>query len=158
MAYHDPRAEADRASLVLSLRSLARHEHDDLSIADDAAARHLLRVRHPPAGTALRTGASAMSDTPIRRAPTDGHRVYEWREAQRVRVRCPKCDGEGWIYCPPIGHELRKQRKEAGITMRALAKQLGISPTYLSDLENDRRGWNGRLVNRYQHAIGTKPR
>jgi len=97
-----------------------------------------------------------ISDTPIRRAPTGAHLLYEYEEAKEVRAICPKCNGKGWIYRAPIGRKLREQRKDAGITMRALAKKLGISPTYLSDLENDRRGWDGRFVNRYQHAIGVK--
>lgn len=74
----------------------------------------------------------------------------------KVSAQCPMCRGEGWIYRAPIGRTLRAQREDAGITMRTLAKRLGISPTYLSDLENDRRRWDGKLVNRYQHAIGTK--
>ena len=38
-----------------------------------------------------------------------------------------------------LGEVLRGRRVELDITLRDLAKQLGIAPSYLSDIENDRR-------------------
>lgn len=38
-----------------------------------------------------------------------------------------------------FGGLLQQYRKEHDISLRSLAKQLNISPTFLSDIENDRR-------------------
>lgn len=38
-----------------------------------------------------------------------------------------------------LGATLRQQRVDAGLGLRQLAKELDISPTHLSDIENDRR-------------------
>lgn len=39
-------------------------------------------------------------------------------------------------YLPEIGERLQKKRKELNVRQRAMAKALGIAPTYLSELEN----------------------
>lgn len=38
-----------------------------------------------------------------------------------------------------FGELVQLYRKGSGISLRSLAKELGISPTFLSDIENDRR-------------------
>lgn len=38
-----------------------------------------------------------------------------------------------------LGDLIRETRLERDLTLRGLAKQLGITPSYLSDIENDRR-------------------
>ena len=38
-----------------------------------------------------------------------------------------------------LAESLRPLREECGVSLRALAKLLGITPSYLSDIENDRR-------------------
>ncbi|MDB5407189.1 MAG: HTH-type transcriptional regulator [Rhodospirillales bacterium] len=40
----------------------------------------------------------------------------------------------------PFGEKLRLLRAERGITLKAMAAQLGLSPAYLSALEHGRRG------------------
>jgi transcriptional regulator with XRE-family HTH domain len=40
----------------------------------------------------------------------------------------------------PFGERLRALRAERGITLKAMAAQLGLSPAYLSALEHGRRG------------------
>ena len=43
----------------------------------------------------------------------------------------------------PFGVAVRKIRKERGLTQKAMAKALGVSPAYLSALENGKKGRPG---------------
>lgn len=43
----------------------------------------------------------------------------------------------------PFGRAVRKIRKERGITQKSMAHALGVSPAYLSALENGKRGRPG---------------
>lgn len=43
----------------------------------------------------------------------------------------------------PFGLAIRKMRKERGLTQKAMAKALGVSPAYLSALENGKKGRPG---------------
>jgi transcriptional regulator with XRE-family HTH domain len=43
----------------------------------------------------------------------------------------------------PFGAAVRKIRKQRGLTQKAMAQALGVSPAYLSALENGRRGRPG---------------
>ncbi len=38
-----------------------------------------------------------------------------------------------------LGQQIRDARVAAGISLRALARQLEVAPSYLNDIENDRR-------------------
>ena len=40
----------------------------------------------------------------------------------------------------PFGHKLRELRSARGITLKAMAHDIGVSPAYLSALEHGRRG------------------
>jgi len=57
----------------------------------------------------------------------------------------------------PFGEAVRKIRKERGITQKAMAKALGVSPAYLSALESGKRGRPGfdflQRVAGYLHII-----
>lgn len=43
----------------------------------------------------------------------------------------------------PFGVAVRRIRKERGLTQKAMAKALGVSPAYLSALENGKKGKPG---------------
>jgi transcriptional regulator with XRE-family HTH domain len=43
----------------------------------------------------------------------------------------------------PFGDAVRKIRKERGLTQKAMARALGVSPAYLSALENGKKGRPG---------------
>jgi transcriptional regulator with XRE-family HTH domain len=43
----------------------------------------------------------------------------------------------------PFGEAVRRIRKERGLTQKAMAKALGVSPAYLSALESGKRGRPG---------------
>ncbi len=57
----------------------------------------------------------------------------------------------------PIGHRIRAQRRELGITQTALAKTLGISVSYVNLIEHDKRSIGGSLLNRLAEALGIEP-
>jgi transcriptional regulator with XRE-family HTH domain len=57
----------------------------------------------------------------------------------------------------PFGEAVRKIRRERGITQKAMANALGVSPAYLSALESGKRGKPGfdflQRVAGYLHII-----
>lgn len=54
----------------------------------------------------------------------------------------------------PIGDRIRTQRRSAGVTQRALAEAVGVSPAYLSLIESDKRQIGGRLLNEIAAELG----
>ena len=54
----------------------------------------------------------------------------------------------------PIGDRIRQQRRSVGVTQRALASAVGVSPAYLSLIESDKRQIGGRLLNRIADRLG----
>ena len=52
------------------------------------------------------------------------------------------------------GEEARRIRKKEGYSLREIAKAMGISAPYLSDLELGRRGWSDKLIETFSRAIG----
>jgi predicted transcriptional regulator len=74
------------------------------------------------------------------------------RPLHRAAQRCDRCieehqTTEGRVHLARLryGETLRSVRRDAGISLRAFAKQLGCSPAMLSDLERGRR-WSAPLV------------
>jgi transcriptional regulator with XRE-family HTH domain len=53
------------------------------------------------------------------------------------------------------GAAARKVRKRKKVALRSMAKKMGISAAYLSDLERGRRNWNVDLVNRFERGLGS---
>ena len=45
-----------------------------------------------------------------------------------------------------IAADLRRERERNGVTLRAMAKQLGISAAYLSDIELGRRNLSSTML------------
>ncbi len=67
---------------------------------------------------------------------------------------CPKCDGTGTVVDPVlVGRKMRALRERFGVSCRAVARELGFSPPYVSDLELGRRSFNERLIKRYTKAV-----
>lgn len=46
------------------------------------------------------------------------------------------------------GEVVRQERLKAGISLRTLASRVGWSPAYMSDLENGKRKWTQKKVDR----------
>lgn len=70
------------------------------------------------------------------------------------QTECPTCHGSGTaINSVKVGQWLRAEREQAKVTGSRIAVAMGISPTYLSDLEFARRLWNQDLIKRYLAAL-----
>ena len=54
----------------------------------------------------------------------------------------------------PIGDRIRTHRRSAGLTQRALASAVGVSPAYLSLIESDKRQIGGRLLHQIAEELG----
>ena len=58
----------------------------------------------------------------------------------------------------PFGRKLRELRAERGVTLKAMAEAIGVSPAYLSALEQGRRGtptwYLGQRIIAYFNVIG----
>ncbi len=68
---------------------------------------------------------------------------------------CPRCKGSGAVEdFKAIGRELRHTRKVRRKGLREIAAVMGISPSYLHDLENGNRPWNKEALGKYRKAIG----
>lgn len=64
---------------------------------------------------------------------------------------CPTCSGTGITI---DREELKKIRLAARFTLVATAARMGLSTSYLCDLENGRRAWNTELLSAFNKAIG----
>lgn len=53
-----------------------------------------------------------------------------------------------------IGYKIREQRKHLGLTQVALARDLGISASYLNLIEANKRTAGGKLLNRLANSLG----
>jgi len=61
---------------------------------------------------------------------------------------CPKCGGSGHI--ADIDREaLRTIRQDSGLSLKKMAKRIGVSAPYLSDIELGRRGCPDYVVEAY---------
>ena len=67
---------------------------------------------------------------------------------------CSRCAGTG---LEPddraIGRRMREMRLAKGLSLKDAAARMGISPSYLSDLEQGRRRWGTRNVQRYESVL-----
>jgi transcriptional regulator with XRE-family HTH domain len=52
-----------------------------------------------------------------------------------------------------LGRSYRLLRKAAGLSGRQVARSIGISASYLSDLELGRRKWNTKIIRAFEKAI-----
>lgn len=59
---------------------------------------------------------------------------------------CPTCHRDRRVV---DGAWLRQQRKRSGLSLRELARRIGVSPPYLSDVELNRRGRTAKIVEVY---------
>lgn len=63
---------------------------------------------------------------------------------------CPRCNGAGRLI---TGTEAREFRAAAGLGLRETARRMELDPSYLVDLEADRRNWNADLETRFRTAL-----
>lgn len=69
-------------------------------------------------------------------------------------MKCNRCNGSG---SEPndvkIGKTLKAFREKAGVSLRSTARTMDISPSYLVNLEQGTRRWNGDLIALYHKAV-----
>ena len=68
---------------------------------------------------------------------------------RRHRVKCTHCEGLGYTEVPNRG-ELRLIRERTGTSLRAMARRMGLSAPYVSDVELDRRRATPEIVHAYE--------
>lgn len=71
------------------------------------------------------------------------------------KKNCPHCNGTGKVTDhAALGAKLQRRRINAGLTLREVSKAMGISLSYLSDMEHGRKAWTVTKVEFYKRAIG----
>jgi transcriptional regulator with XRE-family HTH domain len=67
---------------------------------------------------------------------------------------CKRCAGTGVEPCQLAkGKASSAKRKAAGISQRKLAHALGVSPSFLCQLERGQRTWGHSLYKKYHNAL-----
>jgi ribosome-binding protein aMBF1 (putative translation factor) len=67
-----------------------------------------------------------------------------------IKVHCPKCS----TLVPRIdGRSLRAAREVRGVSLRTLAKKVGYSATYLSDIERNQRLVTPNMLLLYKQGL-----
>lgn len=70
-------------------------------------------------------------------------------------MKCPRCKGTGKVTdYVALGAKLKKKRENANLTLREVAELMGISISYLSDLEHGRKKWTIAKTEAFNRAIG----
>ena len=68
-------------------------------------------------------------------------------------VPCEHCFGDGWETDQRVtGDSLVEHRRGLQLTATAVAKRMGISKSYLCDLERGTRAWSRTLVKAFYQA------
>lgn len=69
-------------------------------------------------------------------------------------MKCRRCKGTGLeLDHVAIGIEMRAKRVKAGYFLIYVANMIGVSFSYLSNLENGKRNWTIRRIEQYLEAI-----
>lgn len=76
--------------------------------------------------------------------------VYIAAVINKIEVRCKMCGGTGRVSVIDF-QSLRHARSQAGISLRELARQLGLSAPYISDIELGRRACPLRVEQAYRN-------
>jgi predicted transcriptional regulator len=70
-----------------------------------------------------------------------------------IVVGCPTCHQTREAV---DGNSLRAAREAAQVSLREMARRLGISASYLSDIERNRRNRSALFVARYQSKLSMR--
>jgi len=66
-----------------------------------------------------------------------------------VKKKCDKCWGTGKaLNHAKLGRKARRRREEVGSSLRAAARLLGVSESFLCLLESGKRSWTKALYER----------
>lgn len=67
---------------------------------------------------------------------------------------CRHCEGTGRVIDPRlVGARLKARRIATEMSLREMAKNLGISAAYLSDMELGRRGWSTKWIKEFERNL-----
>ena len=67
---------------------------------------------------------------------------------------CQRCNGTGnEPNQVAIGQTLRGLRLSSGLSLREMARRVGLSHSFLSQLETGSRRWRRSVLKRYEQAI-----
>ncbi len=70
-------------------------------------------------------------------------------------MKCEQCNGTGEsLNHKELGRERREARVELGVSLRDMAELMGLSHSYLCQLELGRRAWGSTLLRRFDLALG----
>lgn len=83
------------------------------------------------------------------RAPHDDG--FWWND-----IDCPRCGGGGFV-SEFNGKKARRVREASGLSLRAVADDLGFSAAYISDVELGRRRPNEKVVSLYKRLARETP-
>ena len=79
--------------------------------------------------------------------------MQKWTDIEQT-ADCRCCKGTGKTYDHrAIGRSVQIARKAAGLKLRDVSIRSGYTVSYISDLEQGRRNWNGDLYDRITTAI-----
>lgn len=68
--------------------------------------------------------------------------------------KCPKCKGVGYVQDDSeIGKDLSIKRREALLTLREVSASMGLSISYVCDLEKGRKKWTEKKKADFLQAI-----
>lgn len=69
-------------------------------------------------------------------------------------MKCPRCGGTGEVEDDrEVGAGYRRRREDIGVSLREVARQCGLSVSYLSDLELGRRKWSDKQRTTVERAL-----
>lgn len=64
--------------------------------------------------------------------------------------QCPRCEGTGKVV---QGEEMKALRLQERLEAKTVAERMGISQSFLCDLENNRRDWTKARELAYRKAL-----
>lgn len=74
--------------------------------------------------------------------------------AKTMTRPCHHCGGTGVEADPlAIGKSMRELRIQRGLSLREVARRMGMSASFISDLERGNRHWGPKAATKYREAV-----
>lgn len=84
----------------------------------------------------------------------DGKQFFAMDLSQYKTKTCSRCGGDGKVLNHrKLGNALKRERSRLGVTATYIAKQLGITLSYVSHMECGRKCWTVQRITKYLNAI-----
>lgn len=75
--------------------------------------------------------------------------------ADTLMARCPLCKGKGVRPLAHTGTAMREWREAQGVPMADVARRMGVTRSYVCNLEQDRTAWSRDALGAYIAAVST---